>query len=396
MTIEEQSAAVIVAAGSSRRMQGQDKLWTPLAGRITLARTIDIFQSSPVIESIVLVTNTERLADTHALCEQEQWDKIAAIVPGGAHRQDSVRNGLDALAGLNPSCRWVMIHDGARPFVTSTILAEGLRAAQQHQASIPVVPVKDTIKQVQDGKISATPDRSQLWTVQTPQIFAFSLIHQAHHLSQTQDKATDDATLLEHMGYTVSTFQGSPTNLKITTPEDLIFAEALLTRKRNSLMTTRIGFGYDVHALTEGRPLVLGGVTIPYAYGLSGHSDADTVIHAIVDALLGAAALGDIGIHFPSSDPRWKDQPSSVFLDYTYNLLCEHNWTISNVDTTIVAEQPRLSPYTQAMRIHIANHLHLDPGQVSVKVTTTDRLGFAGRREGIACYAVTLILETHS
>ena len=156
-------------------------------------------------------------------------------------------------------------------------------------------------------------------------------------------------------------------------------------------MTTRVGSGYDVHAFTEGRPLVLGGVTIPYEYGLAGHSDADTVIHAVVDALLGAAALGDIGMHFPSSDPRWKDQPSSVFLDYTYNLLREDNWTIGNVDTTIVAEQPRLSPYRQAMCAHLASHLHLDPGQVSIKVTTTDRLGFAGRREGIACYAVALI-----
>jgi len=228
--MEEKSAAVIVAAGSSRRMQGHDKLWIPLAGRITLARTVDVFQASPVIDSIVLVTNDERLADTHALCEQEQWDKVVAIVAGGTHRQDSVRNGLDALVEINVTCRWVMIHDGARPFVTSTILEDGLRAAQQHQASIAAVPVKDTIKQVQDGKITATPDRSQLWTVQTPQVFAFSLIHQAHHLPSAQGKATDDATLLERMGHTVSVFQGSHTNIKITTPEDLIFAEALLNR----------------------------------------------------------------------------------------------------------------------------------------------------------------------
>ncbi|HEY4033158.1 MAG TPA: 2-C-methyl-D-erythritol 2,4-cyclodiphosphate synthase [Ktedonobacteraceae bacterium] len=156
-------------------------------------------------------------------------------------------------------------------------------------------------------------------------------------------------------------------------------------------MTTRVGFGYDVHAFTEGRPLILGGVTVPYEYGLAGHSDADTVIHAIVDALLGAAALGDIGMHFPSNDLRWKDQPSSVFLDYTNNLLREHNWTIGNIDTTIVAEQPRLSPYREAMRTHLATRLHLDLAQVSVKLTTTDRLGFAGRREGIACYAVALV-----
>ena len=159
-------------------------------------------------------------------------------------------------------------------------------------------------------------------------------------------------------------------------------------------MTTRIGFGYDVHAFTSDRPLVLGGLTIPFTQGLSGHSDADTVIHAVVDALLGAAALGDIGVHFPSSDHRWQNQPSSVFLDYTYNLLCQLHWKISNIDATIVAEEPRLAPHIASMRIHLAQHLRLDTGQVSVKATTTDGLGFAGRREGIACYAVALI-ESH-
>ena len=159
-------------------------------------------------------------------------------------------------------------------------------------------------------------------------------------------------------------------------------------------MTTRIGFGYDVHAFTSDRPLILGGVSIPSTQGLSGHSDADTVIHAVVDALLGAAALGDIGTHFPSSDHRWQNQPSSVFLDYIYNLLCQHRWKISNIDATIVAEEPRLAPHIASMRIHLAQHLRLDTGQVSVKATTTDGLGFAGRREGIACYAVALI-ESH-
>jgi len=156
-------------------------------------------------------------------------------------------------------------------------------------------------------------------------------------------------------------------------------------------MTIRIGSGYDVHAFTRGRPLVLGGVSIPFDYGLSGHSDADTVIHAVVDALLGAAALGDIGSHFPSNDPRWKDQPGVVFLNYTYDLLCQQDWEINNVDATIVAERPRLAPYILAMRTHLAKHLHLDIAQVSVKATTTDGLGFAGRGEGIACYAVVLI-----
>ena len=156
-------------------------------------------------------------------------------------------------------------------------------------------------------------------------------------------------------------------------------------------MTIRIGSGYDVHAFTTGRPLILGGITIPFDYGLSGHSDADTVIHAIVDALLGAATLGDIGSHFPSNDPRWKDQPSTVFLDYTHNFLCQQGWEINNLDATIVAERPKLAPYILSMRTHLAEHLHLDIAQVSVKATTTDGLGFAGRGEGIACYAVALI-----
>ncbi len=156
-------------------------------------------------------------------------------------------------------------------------------------------------------------------------------------------------------------------------------------------MTMRIGFGYDVHAFAPNRPLVLGGVSIPFDYGLSGHSDADTVIHAVVDALLGAAALGDIGTHFPSNDIRWKNQPSAVFLDYIYNLLCQHQWKIGNIDATIVAERPKLAPYIQTMRTHLAEHLHLEIGRVSVKATTTDGLGFAGRQEGIACYAVAMI-----
>jgi 2-C-methyl-D-erythritol 4-phosphate cytidylyltransferase len=226
--MNERSAAVIVAAGSSRRMQGRDKLWIPLAGRITLARTIDVFQRSAIIEQIVVVTNPERIQDVRTLCLQEGWNKIITIVPGGARRQDSVRLGLDELAEHLPTCRWVMIHDGARPFVTEVMLEAGLKSVQVHQASIAAVQVKDTIKQVHEGTITATPDRSQLWAVQTPQVFSFPLIHQAHHHPQAQADMTDDATLLEQLGHTVTIFPGSYTNIKITTQEDLLFAEAFL------------------------------------------------------------------------------------------------------------------------------------------------------------------------
>ena len=222
------SSAIIAAAGSSRRMEGRDKLWIPLAGRITLARTIDVFEASPVIENILLVLNSERINDVTRLCQQEGWSKITGIVKGGIRRQDSVRGGLDSLAKLAPTTQWVMIHDGARPLVTSDILEAGLIAAQEYDAAIAAVPVKDTIKQVEQGWISSTLDRSQLWAIQTPQVFSFSLIHHAHHTTQPEQEFTDDAALLEHLGKRVAVFKGSYSNIKITTQEDLLIAEALI------------------------------------------------------------------------------------------------------------------------------------------------------------------------
>ncbi len=226
--MSEKASVVIVAAGSSRRMLGRDKLWTPLMGRIILARTLDVFQASILVESIVIVTSTERLPDTLHIAEEEHWHKVVAVVPGGLRRQDSVAIGLDTLATRTPSCQWVMIHDAARPFVTSTMIQEGLLSAQTHQASVAAVPVKDTIKQVRDNIIAATLNRSQLWTIQTPQVFSFPLIRHAHHDPIAQEDFTDDAALLERLGYPVAIFQGSYANIKITTQEDLRIAEALL------------------------------------------------------------------------------------------------------------------------------------------------------------------------
>jgi 2-C-methyl-D-erythritol 4-phosphate cytidylyltransferase len=226
--MHERSTAIIAAAGSSRRMAGLDKLWIPLAGRITLARTIDVFEASPLIERIILVLNPERIEDATTLCQREAWSKIATIVAGGPRRQDSVRIGLDTLASTAPDNRWVMIHDGARPLVTPAILEMGLKAVQQYSAAIAAVPVKDTIKQVEHGLVYATLDRSQLWAVQTPQVFSFPLIHQAHHTPNARQDVTDDAALLEGLGQPVAIFPGSYTNIKITTEEDLLIAEALI------------------------------------------------------------------------------------------------------------------------------------------------------------------------
>jgi 2-C-methyl-D-erythritol 4-phosphate cytidylyltransferase len=225
--MQEKAAVVIVAAGASRRM-GRDKLWIPIAHRPVLARTIDAFQSSSLIDTIVIVTSQDKYVEVVELCAHETWNKVYTIVIGGARRQDSVRLGLDALAQSDKDCQWVMVHDGARPFVTETIIAAGLQAATEHQAAVAAVPVKDTIKQVIDGIILATPDRSQLWNIQTPQVFAFNLIHQAHHSALAQDDATDDAILMERLGYHVAIFPGSYTNIKITTQDDLLIANALL------------------------------------------------------------------------------------------------------------------------------------------------------------------------
>jgi 2-C-methyl-D-erythritol 4-phosphate cytidylyltransferase len=222
------SSVIIAAAGSSRRMEGRDKLWTPLAGRITLAHTIDVFEDSPIIDNIVLVLNSERLEDVNRLCRQEGWSKITSIVEGGIRRQDSVLRGLDSLAKLSPTTQWVMIHDGARPFVTPSILEVGLKTAQECNAAIAAIPVKDTIKQVEQGWISSTLDRSQLWSIQTPQVFSFPLIHHAYQTVINEQEFTDDAALLEHLGNRVAIFQGSYSNIKITTQEDLLIAEALI------------------------------------------------------------------------------------------------------------------------------------------------------------------------
>jgi 2-C-methyl-D-erythritol 4-phosphate cytidylyltransferase len=222
------SSAIIAAAGSSRRMEGRDKLWTPLAGRFTLARTIDVFEAAPAIDNIVLVINSERLDDATKLCQQEGWSKVTSIVKGGMRRQDSVRSGLDCLAKLTPTTMWVMIHDGARPLVTPDILETGLNLAQEFSAAIAAVPVKDTIKQVEQGWISSTLDRSQLWAIQTPQVFSFPLIYHAYQTAPMQQEFPDDAALLEHLGKRVAIFNGSYRNIKITTQEDLLIAEALI------------------------------------------------------------------------------------------------------------------------------------------------------------------------
>jgi 2-C-methyl-D-erythritol 2,4-cyclodiphosphate synthase/2-C-methyl-D-erythritol 4-phosphate cytidylyltransferase len=371
-------------------MGGIDKLWHPIAGRPVLAHTIDVFETSNRTGAIVVVVSADRLEDARALCRRHGWSKVVAIAPGRERRQDSVRCGLAEIARVVPACGRIMIHDGARPLVTHEIIASGLDALAICGAAIPVVPAHDTVKEIEpvDPRVvRCTRDRGPLRLAQTPQIFSRELIERAYDAPTAEADASDDAILVERLGERVATFPGSRRNVKITTADDLVLAELLLDRTP----TMRIGMGFDQHPLSAGGPLVLGGVVVPFDRGLAGHSDADALLHAIVDAVLGAAALGDIGAHFPSSDPRWKGQSSALFLEEAARLVRAEGWTIGNIDATIIAERPVLAPHVHDMRVAIAKILGIEPGDVSVKAKTANGLGSIGRGEGIACHALATI-----
>lgn len=367
--------AILVAAGSSRRM-GFDKLSHRLPGGLTVLQTsLRAFEQHPRVNDIVLVAgaNLKTCRELAAACS-----KPCTAVSGGATRAESVRAGLAAATG-----EIVAIHDAARPFVSESVITAAIEAAEKTGAAAPAVPVKDTIKIADaENRVCSTPDRSSLFAVQTPQCFKRELYHKALAAvtGEKADLVTDDCSLFELAGLPVVLTAGDYANLKITTKEDL--------KGEN---TMRIGHGYDVHRLVEGRRLILGGVDIPYEKGLLGHSDADVLLHAISDALLGVAALGDIGKHFPDTDPRYEGADSLRLLQEVGRLVNEAGYTVGNIDATILCQAPKLAPYIQTMRANIAGALDVDVNQVSVKATTEEHLGFTGQGEGIAAHAVALL-----
>ena len=362
--------AIIVAAGSSSRM-GFDKLFYPIQGLPVLEHTIRAFEKNPLIDQIILVAGKNR-SQVEQLAQSRT--KPTCVVQGGDTRAQSVQNGLQQATG-----EYVAIQDGARPFVSQEIITQTIEKAWETGAAAPAVPVKDTIKIAEEGKVQQTPQRSTLYAVQTPQVFSIEKYQLA--LEQVQDDSvTDDCQLLEKARIPVYLTQGSYENYKITTPEDL-------KEKR----TMRIGHGYDVHKLVEGRKLILGGVTIPYEKGLLGHSDADVLTHAVMDALLGAAALGDIGKHFPDTDPRYKGADSLQLAVHVAHLLQEKGWRIGNVDATILCQAPKLAPHILIMRQNLAKALGMEVEDISVKATTEEKLGFTGAGEGIAVHSVALL-----
>ncbi len=376
--------AIVVAAGSSTRM-GRPKLLIPLCGKAVLEHTLRAFDAS-CVDALVVVTREEDRAAFAPLVTSLRTP--CCFVTGGNTRQASVANGLQA---VDERTTLLAIADGARPLITPTEIDRVIATAAITGAAAAAVRVKDTIKQADAaGVITGTPDRATLWQVQTPQVFEATLYREAMaSATQAGLDLTDDCQLVERLGAAVTLVEASYENLKVTTPEDVVTAEAIL--KRRGGIGMRIGHGYDVHRLTEGRPCIIGGVTIPFEKGLLGHSDADVLTHAIMDALLGAAALGDIGGLFPDTDPAFKGADSVALLREVVARVRAKGYSIENIDATVLAQRPKLKPHIEEMRAVLAKACGIEVDRLNLKATTEEGLGFTGAMEGIAAHAVCLL-----
>ncbi len=380
------TAVVIVAAGRGVRAGGGiPKQYQDVGGTPLLRRTVDAFYASPGVDDILVVFNPDdRVLYDQALAGLD----LLPPVKGGASRQESVFAGLTALAGRSPQPDIILIHDAARPFFHKGLVKSLIKTVEEKKAgAIPALTVADTLKRGTDI-IQETVDRSNLWRAQTPQAFPFAAILAAHAAAKGKD-LTDDAAVAEANGLTVHLIEGSEQNFKVTRPEDFARAEEILTGENK--MQIRTGLGFDVHAFEPGDHVILCGVKIPHDRALKGHSDADAGLHAITDAILGAIAEGDIGDHFPPSEPEWKGAPSDIFLKHAAKLVRDKGGTISNVDVTLICEAPKIGPHRDVMRKSVADILGLDSSAVAVKATTTEQLGFTGRREGIAAQAIATV-----
>ncbi|MCW5696563.1 MAG: bifunctional 2-C-methyl-D-erythritol 4-phosphate cytidylyltransferase/2-C-methyl-D-erythritol 2,4-cyclodiphosphate synthase [Bauldia sp.] len=377
-------AALIVAAGRGMRAGGEvPKQYRPLAGQSILSRSLRPFLDHPQVAQVAVVIHPDDRALYDAATTAHA--RLTEPVAGGDTRQESVRLGLAGLAAGKPDL--VLIHDAARPFVTAAVIDRVIAALDDVPGALPAIPVADTLKRgAADGAVTETVPRDGLFGAQTPQGFHFEPIRQAHEAARGQ-ALTDDAAVAEAAGLAVRLVAGDAANIKLTTAEDIAAAE----ERMESAGETRVGTGYDVHALGPGTAVTLGGVAIPHDGALVGHSDADVALHALTDALLGAIADGDIGVHFPPSDPEWRGAASSRFLAFAVERVLTRGGAIVHLDLAIVAEAPKIGPHRDAMRARIAEICGIDTGRVAVKATTSERLGFLGRGEGIAAIATATI-----
>ena len=376
------TAAVIVAAGRGTRAGGETpKQWQQLAGRRVIDWTLDAFRASPHIGDIVVVLHRDE-------CDTLGRDDVT-VVAGRDSRAASVRAGLEALVEKAPDA--VLIHDGARACVPDRVITDMARMVEKYDAVAPGLAISDALWSSEgDGfrQVNATVDRANLYRAQTPQAFRFSAILNAHRAHE--GLAMDDVEVARAAGMTVQIGPGHPDNIKLTTPEDFIRAERIL--KERQPMDIRVGNGFDVHRFGPGDHVTLCGIDIPHERGLQGHSDADVGLHTITDAIYGALSEGDIGRHFPPSDPQWKGAASEIFLAHAADLAASRGFKISNIDCTLICEFPKISPHATAMQKSLSRMTKIDTNRISVKSTTTEKLGFTGRKEGIACIAtVTLV-----
>ncbi|MBQ8392090.1 MAG: 2-C-methyl-D-erythritol 2,4-cyclodiphosphate synthase [Clostridia bacterium] len=380
------ASAVIVAAGSGTRM-GRDKLLIDLCGKTTIVRSVQAFKNTGFFDEIILVASEKNIDAVSAELENHHLSDSVRIILGGSSRGESSFLGINAAKG-----EYVLIHDGARPLVSAQTIEGTLSACIKRGAAAAGVKSKDTIKQVSPQNIiSSTVPRESAVLIQTPQGFKREKILKAYNKHGFNE--TDDCSLMEKMGASIAIVEGSYENLKLTTAEDVVTAEGIL-RKRGegrSVAPMRIGTGFDTHRLVENRDLIIGGVKIPYEKGLLGHSDADVLIHAVIDALFGAAALGDIGTHFPDTDEKYKGASSMLLLEEAARLIHKEGYEIGNIDATIIAQKPKMAPHTQNMCQNIADAVKTDVSRISIKAKTNEQMGFTGRGEGIEARAVALL-----
>ena len=380
-------AAIVPAAGRGARFGGGGpKALVPLRGRPLVEHTVAALGAATVVEVIIVAAPADALETVARAARTAAGGKVAAVVPGGADRQASVARGL---AAVPPGPDVVLVHDGARPLVPVALIEAVAAAAAEDGAATAAVPVDETLKRGAGEWVDGTVDRAGLYRIQTPQGFGRALLERAHREAGASGfRATDDAALVERLGHPVRLVPGAAVNLKVTMPADLELAEALLRREEPPSVAPRVGIGFDAHRLAPGRRLVLGGVEIPSPRGLDGHSDADVVAHAVIDALLGAAGCGDIGRWFPPDDPAYAGADSMRLLGRVRSLLAERGWRAGHIDVIVMAEAPRLAPHAAAMRSAMAAALATDPDRISIKATTLEGMGAIGREEGIAAQAV--------
>jgi 2-C-methyl-D-erythritol 4-phosphate cytidylyltransferase / 2-C-methyl-D-erythritol 2,4-cyclodiphosphate synthase len=381
--------AVVVAAGTGSRAGGEKpKQYQIIGGRPVVWWALKSFCDHPSIAHIQPVIGVGQDDLFKDACEGLT---VESPVVGGETRQESCRRGLEAIARHNVT--HVLIHDAARPFVSTALISRVISGLERHPSAIPGLAIADTVKKAPFGTIERTVDRTGLWTVQTPQGFAFEAIRAAHEkAAQTgQSSLTDDAAVAELAGLEVAIIPGDAANRKMTTAADLAEADRALSTSLGDLPDIRTGIGIDIHPFTEGDHVMLCGVAIPHTHRLAGHSDADAALHALTDAILGAIGEGDIGTHFPPSDPQWKNAPSAIFLTRAVELVTRRGGKVGNADVAILAEAPRISPHLPAMKAKLSALLGIAEDRIAIKATTAEKLGFVGRGEGITAYATVLV-----